>query len=493
MNDQFPPPGWSLRPENWGYWMPGTVFGRLPASWAPPLPPTSSSDTWDQRTPAEPSSDMPSGRGILGQFDSSPAASWPPTSGLTDWNSLPLPTSSAPPAAATSAPSNGSWYQSSPSWVRSAMPLGANVGFSAAPAEPAYQPWTDPVSDKIDRSPWERPPRFVSPPEFIPPVLPMRGPDGWYYPGAQLDPTPPPPPKNFRTRLREALSDDNVRYYAGPHLYDALQKLAPLARLLPGSGTVQSTQDASQAGEEAQAGNYGSAAAHLGMGVVNAGLDWLPPAKLAILAGMGAQTFPWSKLGMAEAMEKAGRPVDEIWQATGLGRAADGSWRFEISSRGYHVNPKAGILDDYGFRIAPLYDHHVYPGLPEAYPGLAGAQSELRIDPAGPTGGHFRPGAIEIRAPTPWTAKFVGIHELQHMVDHLEGHARGGHPAEFFRPGISRQEAVDQYRKLAGEVAARNTQSRLYLTEQERLRKAPQTTEDIPRDQQIIRFYRPRY
>jgi hypothetical protein len=57
MNDQFPPPGWSLRPENWMYRLPGTVFGRLPASWAPQLPPMPSSDTssytWDQARPLD--------------------------------------------------------------------------------------------------------------------------------------------------------------------------------------------------------------------------------------------------------------------------------------------------------------------------------------------------------------------------------------------------------------------------------------------------------
>jgi Large polyvalent protein associated domain 23 len=56
------------------------------------------------------------------------------------------------------------------------------------------------------------------------------------------------------------------------------------------------------------------------------------------LGGIAAKTFPWAKLKIAEAMEKAGKSVDEIWRATGLERGADNRWRFEISDRSYRVN-----------------------------------------------------------------------------------------------------------------------------------------------------------
>jgi hypothetical protein len=93
MNDQFPPPDWSLRPENWMYRLPGTVFGRLPASWAPQPPPLRSSDSWDQSTPTGSSPETPSRGGILGQFsqplDPPPADPWSQVSGPAGWNSLP--------------------------------------------------------------------------------------------------------------------------------------------------------------------------------------------------------------------------------------------------------------------------------------------------------------------------------------------------------------------------------------------------------------------
>jgi hypothetical protein len=167
--------------------------------------------------------------------------------------------------------------------------------------------------------------------------------------------------------LRDALSDQNVRYYAGPHLYEALLKLHALTQLLPGSGTVQATQDASLAGEEAKVGNYGKAAAHLGLGTVNAALDWLPPAKLAIIGGTMARTFPWNKLSTAMKMEAAGKSADDIWRATGLERAADERWTFEIPDKGYQVNPNAGERMGPGsLTVAPLYEHHAHPGMQEA-------------------------------------------------------------------------------------------------------------------------------
>src|SRR5215472_883002 len=208
----------------------------------------------------------------------------------------------------------------------------------------------------------------------------------------------------------------------------------------------------------------------------------------SVLGGMAAKTFPWAKLKIAEAMEKAGKSVDEIWRATGLERGADKFWRFEISDRGYRVKPNVGVLDNEGFRVAPLYEQQVHPGMQAAYPNLAGAQSKIRIDPRGPELGVFQPGSIAVEAPIRSVTKSKSIHELQHMIDHLEGHARGGHPLEFMRPGISWQEAHELYRRLAGEVAARNAKSRLYESELQRQRKSPLRTEDIPRDQQIVRF-----
>jgi len=260
---------------------------------------------------------------------------------------------------------------------------------------------------------------------------------------------------------------------------------------------VQSTQDAAQAREDAQAGNYGKAAAHLGMGTINAGLDWLPAGKVfgAILGGMGARNFPWGKLPIAEQMEKAGRSIDEIWRETGLWRAPDSHWRFEISDKGYRVKPKAGILDDEGYMAAPLYEQHSHPGLQAAYPWLADVLSKIWIDPTRLKGvGRFwhDRGLIELESPRGAELRIVGIHELQHLIDWFEGFARGGSPLEFMNLGIPYQQAKALYERLAGEVSARTAAWRLHLTEKERARRVPERTQEtklgMTRDQQIVRF-----
>jgi len=286
--------------------------------------------------------------------------------------------------------------------------------------------------------------------------------------------------------LSDALSDKNVRYYAGPHLYDALLKLHALTQLLPGSGTVQSTQDASLAGEEAKAGNYGKAAAHLGLGTVNAALDWLPPAKLAIIGGTMARTFPWNKLPTAMKMEAAGKSADEIWRVTGLERAADERWTFEIPDKGYQVNPNAGERRG-ALTVAPLYEHHAHPGMQEAYPGLANWRSRLTINPLeNPRGStDVNRNWLAVHAPTLEWARKVGIHELKHVIDRIEKHPPGGSPDQFMKLGIPEQEAYDLYNRLVGEVAARNAQKRLDWGDIIRRYRRPATTEDVPRHRQI--------
>jgi hypothetical protein len=358
-------------------------------------------------------------------------------------------------------------------------PSDANAQFSAEPLKPIVHPPSQELEDVSVQSPA---PRDGSIDE-----------SNHSYSSAATHSPPPAPPKEFRTRLLEALSDKNLRYYAGPGFSEFIDKLAALAPLLPGSGTVQSMQDSAQAGKDFEAGNYGRAAGHLGAGVANLGLDWLPGGKqLAILGGMAAKTFPWAKLRIAETMEKAGKSVDEIWRATGLERGADSFWRFEISDRGYRVKPNVGVLDNEGFRVAPLYEQQVHPGMQAAYPDLAGAKSKVRIHRSvrGEGGGAFTPGSIEIEIPIRQGVRTLSTHELQHMISHREGWARGGGPLDFLTRDNTYDEARELYRRLAGEVEARNAVSRLYDSEPYRQRWSPQHTEDRPRHQQIIRPWR---
>lgn len=456
-----------------------------------------SNATLEPSTPSWPRSAMPplSSGGILGAL--------PRPNGLLNLSPIPWSRSTAPfgatagilaplASAASSTPESAS--QAGDDSADRQRPFDPNVRFFNPSAEPSGQTSSDSSSETMEDSSVEPPPAHS---------IPIFGAQD-LRPGTASKSAAPAQAQDFRTRLLEALSDKNLRYYAGPGFSEFIDKLAGLVPILPGSGTVQSMQESAEAGKHFERGNYGSAAAHLGTGTANLALDWLPMEKpLAILGGMAAKTFPWAKLKIAEAMEKAGKSTDEIWRATGLERGADNRWRFEISDRGYRVKPNIGVLDAHGYRVAPLYEQQVHPGMQAAYPSLAEAQSMIKIDRRMPsegrgvftTGDPSVPKVIEITVPSRSHVRTESIHELQHMIDDLEGHARGGSMFEFMGPGVSRQQAWDMYQRLAGEVAARNAQYRLYENELLRLRRSPLWTEKkleypVPRDQQIIKFFK---
>jgi hypothetical protein len=90
-----------------------------------------------------------------------------------------------------------------------------------------------------------------------------------------------------------------------------------------------------------------------------------------------------------------------------------------------------------------------------------------------------------VDAPNLQWARSIGIHELKHVIDWIEKHPPGGSPRQFMEQGIPEREADDLYHRLVGEVAARNAQQRLHMTDRMRSLWPPTRTEDVPRDRQI--------
>jgi Large polyvalent protein associated domain 23 len=399
-------------------------------------------------------------------------------------------TATAPPAAIGGPVSQR--LPTTPPLFLAAQPLMAWGQDQRSSTEAGYDPETPYLPEPANSSDNARSRDGVGTATPSAPQEPPRKPSPPFYgPGDVLMPPPEPaapePPKDFRSWLRDALSDENTRYYLGPHLFEALRKLHALTQLLPGSGMVQSTQDSSRAGDEAQAGNYGKAASHVGIGTLNAALDWLPPAKLALIGGTMAKTFPWKKLPTAMEMEAAGRSADDIWRSTGLERDAAGNWTFEIPDKGYYVGLNSQKPE---VHVAPLYEHYVHPGMREAYPALSNWRSELAIIPDGERGGatNFQERLVKLQARGLEGARNMGIHELQHLIGKREKHPPGGSPRDFINQGMSEQQALDHYWRLVGEVVGRNAQRRLHLSDHDRNLWSPRATEDIPRNRQINLF-----
>ncbi len=68
------------------------------------------------------------------------------------------------------------------------------------------------------------------------------------------------------------------------------------------------------------------------------------------------------------------------------------------------------------------------------------------------------------------------IHEVQHVIQGIEGFARGDNAARGER----------EYRYSAGEVQARNVQTRMNMTAEERRQKMLSKTEDVSYKDQIL-------
>jgi hypothetical protein len=216
MNDQFPPPSWFMRPQTWPYWMPNSLLGAR----TPPAPPR---DTWDVPWPGI------SRGGILGNLTRPVEEMWANPSAEIAW---PRATPTNRPAFWPILPEASRSQNGTFSWQTSPA---AGSGFPGTAVQtidgPAVSPWPNERGMTTPTAPRE---------SSIHPSPPFYGPGDVLLP--RPEPAPPPPPRDFRTWLRDTLSDENVRYYAGPHLYEALVKLHALTQLLPGSGTVQSTQ-----------------------------------------------------------------------------------------------------------------------------------------------------------------------------------------------------------------------------------------------------------
>jgi hypothetical protein len=217
-----------------------------------------------------------------------------------------------------------------------------------------------------------------------------------------------------------------------------------------------------------------------------------------IFGGRLAKTADLHALQRAEEMTNAGAKPKDIWSTTGWGQGADGKWRFEIPDNNLKVKFGGGEgLSGPGSVIQHDALAQAYPSLGDMAHSIA-KQREPRgafLDeiPAAPDTDRWR-AAMHVSAPNLKEARSIAAHELQHGVQQIEGFGRGGDPDMFHQylpPNVSAaqadQAAYGAYHRLAGEVEARNVQTRLDLSPELRASYGPRITEDVPKKQQIVR------
>jgi uncharacterized protein YfkK (UPF0435 family) len=235
----------------------------------------------------------------------------------------------------------------------------------------------------------------------------------------------------------------------------------------------------------------------------------------------------WQSLGEQEQKKR-------IRLATGWERGADGKWRYEVAD---NINIDKSVFNS--LRSGETYNTVKLPELIgqdndlfTTYPRLREvdvARNNINGAAVYSSGGN---GQITINDKlTSLSAKSPLIHEIQHAIQAIEGFARGGNVDEFKRKYAELNERVDDYNKklskasskgdkelyaqlmsdkmdavkeilslqdeygvigikpynnLAGEVEARNTETREGFTPEQRRETLLSETEDVAREEQIV-------
>lgn len=252
-------------------------------------------------------------------------------------------------------------------------------------------------------------------------------------------------------------------------------------------------------------------------------------------AGRGAKTADLAALARAEDMAGQGLDRRQIWDDTGWYKGVDDKWRFEIDDSGSSFQDFTKPRE-----IEYLGDRMKHPRAFEAYEDAP----RITTVAGGGDGGYYqRPGRAD---PNDFGVLSVGVgsdqrstasHELQHFIQGQEDFARGGSAKAFASqrdlamaqvrsinqrlgevakamdsasgPELdalkreydelmtrkltdyvpkSNVDPMQQYRRLAGEVEARNVQTRLDWTPEQRRATPPWETQDIADEDQIVRF-----
>lgn len=244
------------------------------------------------------------------------------------------------------------------------------------------------------------------------------------------------------------------------------------------------------------------------------------------------RTARMDNLSVARKMEEEKKDAKAIKMATGWERGADGKWRYEM--------PDAKIKDTMdvgGGHIVKRYEDDMLwnggklsrvidaPELFKAYPQL----KDVRIDTDAimndmPSNGEYnsKTNTITIHADDLKYMNGILNHEIQHVIQDIEGFAKGSSP-RLVRGEVKKKlnevtkqirqlraegkedeakalieknrglynayqknDDYNSYKSLAGEVEARNVSARLNMTPKERRKSLAESTEDVARKDQIF-------
>lgn len=186
-----------------------------------------------------------------------------------------------------------------------------------------------------------------------------------------------------------------------------------------------------------------------------------------------------------EMLEKAFSPVS-IKSQTGWEKGVDDKWRYEIEDPSLDTD----AIEDY---VKPRYGEPINirmivkgQTILEAYPEFEDLTLYVMYSPRKGTAGYYNPSTngmvLSMGNKTDgfeFQIEGVLLHEVQHLIQQIEGFAKGGDPKTVGRR---------RYHRLAGEVEARNVCVRHSLTQDERRLSLRTLTQDVPDQDQIISY-----
>ena len=190
--------------------------------------------------------------------------------------------------------------------------------------------------------------------------------------------------------------------------------------------------------------------------------------------------------GEAEKLFRGCRDPKAIKLLTGWERGVDKLWRYEIPDPFMasaqiedYVKPRFGEAIDIRSLMSDEY-------VLKAYPEFASLTLFAMYSPRNGTAGYYNPETngmvVSMGKPSDkFECQIEGVllHELQHLIQEIEGFAKGGDPKVLGRK---------RYVRLAGEVEARNICKRHILSVYERRAKLRTETQDVLDSKQIIMF-----
>lgn len=271
---------------------------------------------------------------------------------------------------------------------------------------------------------------------------------------------------------------------------------------------------------------------------------------LGTFIGKGSKLWNSTTNDVAKALEKQKVAPETIWSQTGNVKAPDGKWRQEISDVGSKITDDVykGIKANQRYEglMSNALEH---PELYKAYPDLANIKTSMYASPI-PSGSYDDyTNTILAGGPGTTSQKSVALHELQHGIQLQEKFGRGGNPEEFLKnikeqklysdanylaklnadandintakyrfkqrfkrepvmgaesialSGLTPDEILtkqysilspeDSYKRLLGEAEARLTQTRMPLTQEQRLQNYPYTESqyglDVPYNELVVK------